>query len=639
MDDHHYSSRAKRKPAAPDAPSSKRRRQAPPEAAAAVRKPRPKLSTRRPPRKAQEPKEKKQTVTLFSRHADPSVQSPKPKSAPVQAARGKERGRAVEAGASGLSYMSEVSATGATLLETPPRRRRTKANATLTGDIEAEGVVDLTAVEHVGSLEMVEGDGILDTLLRASTPRVKRKFPSEDALTDSEQRDREALRRRRLKLRSQFSAMKAGPDVAVAVKASPRSLEVDRKLFQTEREAVSAAGSGETEERAQLEEEEAETDEETTESKIDRLSKVMHMDWRQFLLWLVSGALLLCAIVVAAPFAKKLLEPPLPYCDSDWIEQSEGSFVLADPADRFDRSKALQPFISTSAMAARASGTACQPCPVYGNCLNGSVISCAPPYALHYGLCKEDPQVQENLDQLALGIQKFVIGKAAKIACDNVSLWTYLTSDDELDVTSGLTASIDVLLSDVQVFVSRTISYGKAVSRLPREYVFNRALDMALRDLKDIFVTEDQRQLVVGGGVVPWSCRAKHQLYAHIKLIALAVALGTALVFGYRQFLVYRTERELVDRFMKEVRFFLLDRTRRPDRFYPADHLRDELFEKRSLQDRAWLCKSVWPKVAAVVKDDSRITTRVMRYVVRCWRNWGLLHANVIIPRCSNATE
>ncbi|KAH7481669.1 uncharacterized protein KRP23_4847 [Phytophthora ramorum] len=111
---------------------------------------------------------------------------------------------------------------------------------------------------------------------------------------------------------------------------------------------------------------------------------------------------------------------------------------------------------------------------------------------------------------------------------------------------------------------------------------------MALRDLKDIFVTEDQNQLVV---VVAWY---------------------RALVFGYRQFLLYRTERQLVDRFVKEVRFFLLDRTRKADPFYPADHLRDDLFEKQSLQDRAWLCKSVWPKVAAVVKDDSRITTRLV---------------------------
>ncbi|OWZ06618.1 hypothetical protein PHMEG_00021100 [Phytophthora megakarya] len=83
-------------------------------------------------------------------------------------------------------------------------------------------------------------------------------------------------------------------------------------------------------------------------------------------------------------------------------------------------------------------------------------------------------------------------------------------------------------------FVMKKLSFGKAVSLLPREYVFNRALDMALRGLKGIFVTEDHMQLVVGEGVVPWSCSAKRQLFSHIKLIALFVSLGILLVFSYR---------------------------------------------------------------------------------------------------------
>ncbi|GMF42206.1 unnamed protein product [Phytophthora fragariaefolia] len=360
--------------------------------------------------------------------------------------------------------------------------------------------------------------------------------------------------------------------------------------------------------------EDVETDEETTESKIARLSRVVHVGWGHALGWLLAGAVLLCGLVTAAPFVAKLLEPPLPHCDSEWVDASDGSFVLAAPADHFDRAKALQPFIGPAEVAARP---ACQPCPVYGNCLNGSVISCAPPYVLQYGVCEEDPEVQDTLDQLARSIQSLVVDKAAETACGSVSLWSYLTLDTHAEPARELTASIEVLLADVQVFVTRTVSFGKAVSTLPREYVFNRALDMALRNLKDIFVTEDQKQLVVGGGVVPWSCRAKHQLYSHVKLIAVAVALGSALGFGYRQFLLYRTEHQLVDRFVKEVRFFLLDRTRQTDRFYPADHLRDDLFEKQSLQDRAWLSKSVWPKVAAVVKVDSRITTRLMRLVQR----------------------
>ncbi|RMX63240.1 hypothetical protein DD238_007228 [Peronospora effusa] len=625
-DDHHsLSVRTKRKSApvaSSNVSSSKRRRReapAPAPVSSAVSKPRP--SRRATPINPSKPslsiastrsnvtdfqlklkKKKKKTVepmTLFSRYADPSVQSPAFR--PLD---------------------SNDNATRATLLEEHRRPRchqedTEKNTVLLASNGDMEKVVDLTVVEHVSRLAMVEGDDILQTLMRTSTPRVKRRFPSEVALTDSEQRDRDVLRRRRLKLRNQFSVMKKEEPHATGCLGGP---EVEGCLFK---ENLAQTGrvqfEGETVERAEdmarthLIEDEVETDEETTESKIKRLSKVMHMNWRQYLFWLVSGAMLLCAMVVAAPFVKKLMEPPLPYCDSEWIEVGDGSYVLADPADTFDRSKALQPFISTTSVATRASQPVCQPCPVYGNCLNGSVISCAPPYELQYGLCKENPKLQANLDQLALSIQKFIIEKAAKNACDNVSLWSYFNSDSGVEPTVNVTASIAVRLSDVQNFAKERVLFGKAVSNLSREYVFNRALDMALRALVDIYVTEDQSQLVVGRNVVPWSCRAKHQLYAHIKLIVLAVAFGTVLVCANRQLLLYRTERQLVDRFVKEVRFFLLDRTRRPDRFYPANHLRDDLFEKQSLPDRKWLCKSVWPRVAAVVKDDSRIRMRVMR--------------------------
>lgn len=520
---------------------------------------------------------------------------------------------------------------GGSLLETPPtshRRLREEPPVRLTSSGGGEGVVDLNEV-NVSQMEMVEGNDILQVLMRSSTPRAKRTFPSEEALTDSEKKDREVVRRRRMKLRSQYSAMTVTPvedrlDEEALFAPPVRSVVMEEAVLQpavveekampvVEIEDVDAPDAAQTNtERARLEEEEAETDEEPTESKIKRLSEAMHLNWRQCILWLVSGSLLLCALVVAAPFVVKMLEPPLPYCDSEWREQTEGTYVLTDPAD-FDRSKALQPFISSTAMASGSRKPSCQPCPVYGSCLNGAVISCAPPYELHYGLCVENPLVQEDLDQLALGIQQFVIDRAAKNACDNVSLWGYLAADKEGELPTDLTSSIQVLLSDVQAFVTHTISYGKAVTRLPREYVFNRALDVALRELKDIFVTEDQTQLVVGGGVVPWSCRAKHQLYSHVTLIALAVLLGTALVFAYRQFLLYRTERQLVDRFVKEVRFFLLDRTRHVQRAYPADHLRDNLLDKQYPRHHTWLRASVWPKVVAIVNGDSRVRSSLER--------------------------
>ncbi|KAG7397782.1 hypothetical protein PHYBOEH_000236 [Phytophthora boehmeriae] len=568
-------------------------------------------------------KPEKKSISLFSRLTDPTVCSP----AIVKDI------SATSAPGGTESYATKYKLTGESLLQTPPskhERLQEQAATRLTSSGGAEGVVDLDAMEHVGELEMVEGNDILQALMKTSTPRLGRQFPSEEALTNSEKRDREVVRRRRMKLRSQYSAMKLKPQKNDDVEFTgenadfmipTRSLGFENGLFQPtvcekepmKVEAKDVIETGKSEERARLEEEEAETDEETTESKINRLSNAMHLNWKHFFLWLVSGSLLLCVIVVAAPFVMKMLEPPLPYCDSEWSEGGDGSYVLADPADHFDRSKALQPFIATDAVSANVAGPTCQPCPVYGNCLNGAVISCAPPYELQHSLCVENPQVQEDLDKLSLDIQQFVVDKAARNACDNMSLWSYVATDSKSVFATGFADSVEVLLSDVQVFVTRTISFGKAVAKMPREYVFNRALDMALRALKYIFVTEDQRQLVVGRNVVPWSCRAKHQLYSHVKLIALAVALGTALVFGYRQFLLYRAERQLVDRFVKEVRFFLLDRTRKSERFYPADHLRDDLLDKQYPRDHKWLRKSVWPKVVAIVNGDSRVRSSVKR--------------------------
>ena len=174
--------------------------------------------------------------------------------------------------------------------------------------------------------------------------------------------------------------------------------------------------------------------------------------------------------------------------------------------------------------------------------------------------------MQASLNQLAFYIRKVIVEKVVKGACDNVSIWNFLYSDGGASKPArDVTAPVEVLLSDVQTFVAQTSSFEEAVPELSRDYVFNRALDMVLRDLKDISVTEDQSQLLVGNGVVPLSCRARHQLFAHTKLMLLAVALGTALVSAYRQFLVYRTKCQLVDRFVKEVRFLLLDQTRRPD--------------------------------------------------------------------------
>uniref|UniRef100_A0AAV1TKM4 Man1/Src1-like C-terminal domain-containing protein n=1 Tax=Peronospora matthiolae TaxID=2874970 RepID=A0AAV1TKM4_9STRA len=591
-----------------------------------------------------EPKTKssvlKTSLPLFSRYADPSVQSPQSR----RRSRGQVEGvreAAAEYNVPCGSSLSLSSPSGDKSTEKQPTGSKSLYIKSKSED--QHGVDRCSLVEHGPSPEMVEGDDILQTLLGVSTPRVPRRFPSEDALTDGEQRDREALRRRRQQLQREFSVMKeekqetfdgfrasnagaGGTSLVPSQEGTRRKRSFTSCVWEQgtrhshdggvkdSRDTVVGGREKDVGGSLQLMDEEVETDEETTESKIRRLGKVMSMNWRQFFMWLVSGAVLLCAMVVAVPFVKNVLKPTLPYCDSEWREVDEGTFVLADPADAFDRSKALQPFISNAAMESHGSGSSCQPCPVYGNCLNGSIISCASPYELQHGLCKESPEVQASLNQLAFYIRKVIVEKAAKSACDNVSIWNFLYADGGASKPArDVTAPVEVLLSDVQTFVAQTSLVEEAVPESSRDYVFNRALDMVLRDLNDISVTEDQSQLLVGNRAVPLFCRARHQLFTHTKLMLLAVALGTALVSAYRQFLVYRTKRELVDRFVKEVRFLLLDQTRRPDRFYPVDLLRDHLFAKQSFQDRAWLCKSVWPAVVTAVKKDSRISTRTMR--------------------------
>ncbi|CAI5741446.1 unnamed protein product [Hyaloperonospora brassicae] len=581
-----------------------------------------------------------QPQSLFGRRADPSVQSPLSRSRALVHA-----DASVAAARHTARPASRAPCPPLTQCDTTSDERRPSGSKMLF--IKSKGDVDnredcRASVAHATTPEMVEGDDILHTLLSVSTPRVTRRFPSEDALTGRERRDRQVLRQRRQRLQREYSFVKEDKETALggcrtrdahlggtllpSQEGSGRRkrsvtpsawVQETRELSKRQNmdhDIVDGGGNGVVGRRLHLVGEEVETDEESTESKIERLSKVMPMNWRHFFVWLVSGAVLLCAMVVAVPFVKSVLKAPLPYCDSEWSEVDDGTFVLADPADAFDRSKALQPFTSTAAMKTHGSEPMCQPCPVYGNCLNGSIISCATPYELQHGLCKENSEVQASLNRLAFYIRKVIVDKAAKSACDNVSFWTFLHSDSSAPKPArDVTAPVKVLLSDVQALVAQSSSFEKTVPDLSRDYVFNRALDMALRDLEDVSATEDQTQLMVGKRVVPWACRAKRQLYEHTVLILLAVALGAALVSGYRQFLLYRTRRQLVDRFVREVRFLLLDRTRHADQCYPVESLRDHLFGKQSLQDRAWLCKSVWPKVVAAVKKDPRISARAMR--------------------------
>ncbi|TDH69985.1 hypothetical protein CCR75_000844 [Bremia lactucae] len=551
--------------------STKRRRQQPapggfPAAAATVSKHKlPYSNPTKPTKVTNSGNTNERKPPLFSRYADPSVQSPKPIK----------------------NKYNTIAKTVASRQSMEPQE------------------VDLSTLLDITRLETVEGDEILNTMLRVGKPRGLRQFPAEELLTNSEQRDRETLRRRRQKLRLQYSMMKEHTepqdDARIRQSLVPKAPDIVQDCaFQTQ----------ETDERARLEEEEAETDEESTESKIHRLSTAMHLKWRQCWRWFVSGAFLLCVVVMTAPLIEQILAPPLPFCDSDWIEAFDESFGVVASPDDFDRSKALAPFLQTTLT------RKCQPCPVYGNCLNGSVISCGHPYLLKYQTCLENPVAQHALNELAQAMQAFIAKKATEIVCNTSSFSNSLYERDLFNSRRHESVTVPVLLSDVQKFVSSTISYAKAVSMLPSTYVFHRALDLALRDLEHVSVTEDQTQLLVSEHVVPWSCRATRRLYAHIKVIALAMALGTMLVFGYRHFLLCRIERQVVDRFVKEVRYFLLDRTRSFDCSYSSDQLRDDLFKKQSMHDRAWLTTCVWPQVVAIVNRDARIRTRILKYVL-----------------------
>jgi hypothetical protein len=239
-----------------------------------------------------------------------------------------------------------------------------------------------------------------------------------------------------------------------------------------------------------------------------------------------------------------------------------------------------------------------------------------PPYELSNGVCVESTEVRQDLHHLASLIQHFIITKAAE-DIRNTTLWGSLFGGEHGMTQDDFTTPIKVFLSDIQDLLADTIAYGKAVTSLPRQYVLNRAMDLALRDLKDIFVGEKD-QILVGRSILPWSYQAKHQLYTHARLILFVIALTALLGLAYRHVMVSRTERGLIDRLVKEVRFALLKRTAHSDKAYPADHLRDDLFDilpNISPRDRKWLRESVWPRVAALVEDDSRVRSRTTTYV------------------------
>ncbi|DBA02979.1 TPA: hypothetical protein N0F65_003167 [Lagenidium giganteum] len=134
---------------------------------------------------------------------------------------------------------------------------------------------------------------------------------------------------------------------------------------------------------------------------------------------------------------------------------------------------------------------------------------------------------------------------------------------------------------------------------------------MIMKRLKYVKVMTDER-LRLGIELAPLLCRVRFQVLSHAKLIlGLVIAIAVAGI-GYRKYKLRRTEKEFIDRMVKEVRYFLLERAGSKDSYYPAIHLRDHLFDALNVdqRDRKWLRRAVWPKVAALVVEDSRIRTR-----------------------------
>lgn len=509
--------------------------------------------------------------------------------------------------------------------------------------VKDEDVIDLEHVENVSSLETVEGSEILQALMNTGTPRSGRKFPSERALSTSDEADRAFLERRQLALRKKYTAVPAEDDNGNwEYKKSGETIVIERKKVSTalvvaERTRIGARSGEEEmqgevaepdhveapeeddddddaddplsakEDPVKIEELSDDSDKESTASKIARISQAKGWGWKHYVLWLVTGSLSLCALAVAFPSLELLFQPVLPFCDT---EDNKSVVNIYD----FDRSKALQPYTGGASSAA-----SCRACPVFGNCTNGQLHSCLPPYELHNSACVENPEVRQDLQRLAGMIHRYVVKKATE-DIGNASLWESFFGYRDCDDFAN---PVKILLSDIQELLAETISYGRSsLSKLPREYVFNRALDLALRDLKDIFVSENN-QIFVSKSVAPWTYQAKHQLYSHAPLITAAICLGALLFAVYQKLATRRIERGLVDRLVKEVRFALLQRTSRSDRAYPADYLRDDLFDVLpgvSPQDRKWLRDSVWPRVMAIVEEDSRVRRRTKTYVqIECF--------------------
>lgn len=523
-----------------------------------------------------------------------------------------------------------------------------------------DGMVDLSRTPDLSRLEMVEGSGILDTLMTTNTPRVGRRFPAEKARTDSEEREQSFLRRRLIARRKKYSVQQmtakweseaahfgdeltgtshGGRTSASSIIEEDTSLlhfrdspiRVRSPVMSIRKTKVSppkqqsplkdALVDEETfDDSVNVIEDDEDSDAETTEALLSRLREIKDVTWRYFLLWFVAGSLLLCTVVVTVPYMRRLSEPQLPYCDSTWSDTDSETRAISS-IQELTQASALQPYVALSALTERPS---CQPCPLYGNCLSGDVLSCSAPYELHNGVCVENPDVRQDLVRIASDIEQFVLGRVTDRTCQDISVWPYMTPSllkSENTTSFDLATHIQVLISELREFVASTVHYGSAVLDLPRDYVFNRALVMALRNLRDIFVggdidgEEGNGIIYVGTALAPWTCQAQHRLYSHVYPIAGAILLSTLASFWYIRSVTARDQKQLIDRLFKEARFSLLHRAGGPHRLYPAEHLREDLLDAHAIPplERQRMRDTTWPRVVALLSEDPRICSQIIK--------------------------
>ncbi|TMW64629.1 hypothetical protein Poli38472_011509 [Pythium oligandrum] len=542
---------------------------------------------------------------LFARHADPTVIKTPPKSPSSSPFRFTDDESSV-ASESPLPLLR-------TPIKTPPRAE--------------DGMVDLGSVSKVSHLETVEGDDILSAMLGHTTPRVGRHFPSEHSRTTSEEREIQFLRRRRLAgnrpvvmrdvAKGSWEFEEALAPIPAGEKAAAERVRPSEDAQRARNDAEDAKAAA-AENDALLEEDEND-DDEPTERKIARFNEANHVGMTVFFLWVGGSIGLFCTLIVFFPWILTFFAPALPYCDGNGMALETGNpYALAV----FDTSN-LTALEQYSLERYRED---CRSCPLNGVCQNGALVRCISPFELRRGVCVEAENVQLAVDHIAKSVEAFVRSKATQQVCgppllpllrDNNWSLNLEALPSATQVVIILAELKEFMLSEFQVLLEKS-SYSEVLANVSREEVLRRSLDLAFAGFEKIArvvgSVDEEMFIHIAASIAPWSCRARNQLLENVHLLGVGVFLAALCGLVYRKWLLYKSERALVARLVNEVRYFLIGRSQRTEPFYPANHLRDNLFDTLpnvSLKDRKWLRDAVWPKVSSIVAEDSRVRCRI----------------------------